>query len=309
MVNQSSVSKQRRSWGVYLEALRPKQWVKNGLVFLPLLFAIDLAWAPGNLEPLPQLGLQLGGLFLAFCLLASGVYLFNDLMDRRSDRLHPIKKYRPIASGRLPVSRAGSLAVILVVAGLVPMFFLGWMLGVLGILYGLVNLAYSLGMKNIVLADVVLVASGYVIRAGAGAVAIGVTPSPWLYGVTAAGAGFLVLGRRYAEVRLAGDNPGQQRRVLNLYAGKLIKGLLIASAAAALVSYTLYAVQAPNLPPDRSMLITVPWVVLGLVRYMFLLNRSQHAESPEQLVTRDLPFVVAVAGWLATVLAVLILNT
>ena len=291
-----------------IESLRPKQWIKNGLVFLPLLFAIDLVWAPDNLGPLPVLLLHLLGLFAAFCLVASGVYLFNDLMDQRTDRVHPIKKDRPIASGQISSTVAVALSSVLVLGGLGFMFWLGWALGLIGVLYAVANLGYSLGLKNVILVDVFLVAGGYVLRAGAGAVAVGVTPSPWLYVVTAAGALFLVLGRRYAEVRLAGRDPASQRQVLAGYSGPFINQLLVVSAAAALVSYTLYAVEAVNLPSNNSMLVTVPWVVFGLFRYLFLLDRSEYAESPEQLVTRDLPFVLAGIGWLSTVLIVLLLN-
>ncbi len=292
----------------YLEALRPKQWIKNGLVFLPLLFAIDLVWAPDNLGPLPGLLLNLLGLFAAFCLTASGIYLFNDLMDREADRQHPTKKERPIASGRVPAVVAAILALALAVGGLAFMFWLGWALGGIGVVYVSANLGYSLGLKNVILVDVFLVAAGYVLRAGAGAVAVGVAPSPWLYVVTAAGALFLVLGRRYAETRLAGQDSARQRPVLAGYSGPFINQLLIVSAAAALVSYTLYAVEVGGLRSSHYMLATVPFVAFGLFRYLYLLNASERAESPEQLVTGDPLFVLAALGWLITVAAALLLS-
>ena len=156
--------------------------------------------------------------------------------------------------------------------------------------------------------DVMIVAAGYVIRAVAGAVAIDVTPSPWLYVTTGAAALFIVLGRRYAEVRLAGDGAAGQRAVLSSYAGPFIGQILAMSATAALLSYTLYTVEAVNLPRNNTMLLTIPLVVFGLFRYLYLLNTSQKAESPEELIARDLPLVLSIIGWLATVVLVLILN-
>jgi 4-hydroxybenzoate polyprenyltransferase len=197
--------------------------------------------------------------------------------------------------------------VVLGLGGLAVMALLNPILGGIGLLYIFINLAYCLGAKRIVLLDVIMVASGYVIRAGAGAVAVGVTPSPWLYAVTAAGALFIVLGRRYAEVRLAGDEAVQQRSVLSDYAGPFIGQLLNISATAALVSYTLYAVEAENLPDSHSMLLTVPFVAFGLFRYLYLLNNNGDAEAPEQLISRDVPLLVSTLCWLgASVLVLLI---
>ncbi len=138
---------------------------------------------------------------------------------------------------------------------------------------------------------------------------MGVAPSPWLYVVTAAGAMFIVLGRRYAEVRLAGDSAAEQRSVLSEYAGSFIGQLLSISATTALVSYTLYAVEAENLPANNAMLLTVPFVAFGLFRYLYLLNTSPDAEFPERLVTRDMPFLLSVVGWIGAVLLVLMLNS
>ena len=153
-----------------------------------------------------------------------------------------------------------------------------------------------------------LVSSGYVMRAAAGALAINVNPSPWLYAVTAAGALFIVLGRRYAEVRLAGEDIGTQRPVLLAYQGPLIGQLLSIAATAALVSYTLYTVEASGLPANNAMLLTVPLVALGLFRYLYLLNTSEEAEYPEQLIVRDLPLVVSILSWVAASALVLVLN-
>ncbi len=289
-------------------ALRPRQWVKNGLVFLPLVFAVDVAWQPDNLATVPGLLLRLCALFLAFCALSSAAYLFNDLMDREDDRQHPVKQRRPIASGQVGTAAALAAMAALGVAGLGGMAALSPMLGAVGLLYLGINLAYSLGAKNLVLVDVLSVTSGYVIRVAAGAVAIDASPSPWLYATTGAGALFIVLGRRYAEVRLAGDDAARQRSVLRHYAGPFIGQLLNVSAAAALVSYTLYTVEAVNLPRNNTMLLTVPLVIFGLFRYLYLLNTSPEAEAPEHLILQDLPLAAASLAWIVVSVLVLLLN-
>ena len=285
--------------------LRPLQWVKNGLVFLPFLFAIDIAWATDGLEYVPALLLRLGIVFLGFCSLSSGVYVFNDLMDRNADRAHPRKRHRPIASGKVRIPLAVLLIVVLTAVGLVAM---GPSLFLVSAIYLVINVAYCLGGKNIVLLDVFAVASGYVIRAVSGALAIDVDPSPWLYTTTGAGALFIVLGRRYAEVRLAGEDAGVQRPVLDRYSQPFISQLLTVSATAALLSYTLYTIEAENLPDNNAMLFTLPLVALGLFRYLYLLNHSSDAEAPEQLMVRDLPLLATVVAWLAVSAAVLLVN-
>ena len=190
------------------------------------------------------------------------------------------------------VPLAVSVKVVLIVGGAGWHFFGGsgpW--EAFGALYLAINIVYSLGVKRVVLIDVLVVATGYVIRAVAGAVAIDVTPSPWLFATTAAGALFIVLGRRYAEVRLAGDGAADQRSVLSKYAGPFIGQLLIISATSAWLSYTLYTVEADNLPQNNTMLLTLPVVTFALFRYLYLLNTSEDAEAPEQLIARDLPLV------------------
>ena len=288
--------------------LRPLQWIKNGLVFLPFLFAVGIAWSVDSAGDIPGLLGRLAVLFLAFCALSSGVYTFNDLMDRRADREHPRKRHRPIASGKVGVPTAVGLIAVLVAAGLAAAWYVGPALLMVCAIYLAINAAYCLGGKNIVLLDVFAVASGYVVRAVSGALAIDVDPSPWLYTTTGAGALFIVLGRRYAEVRLAGDGADRQRPVLARYSGPFISQLLIISATAALLSYTLYTIEAENLPDNNAMLFTLPLVALGLFRYLHLLNHSSDAEAPEQLMVRDLPLLATVAAWLAVSAAVLLLN-
>lgn len=292
-----------------LKTLRPLQWVKNTLVFLPFVFAVDIAWSTNDLDAVPELLLKLLFVVLAFCSLSSAIYLFNDLTDLSRDRLHPVKRNRPIASSEVNVLVACSAMVVLAVGGLVVMVLIEPLLGIAGGLYSVINISYSSGLKRVVLLDVFSVASGYVIRAVAGAIAIDVTPSPWLYATTGAGALFIVLGRRFAEVRLAGDKAEEQRSVLKYYSGQFIDQLLLLSAAAAWLSYTLYTVEAANLPENNTMLFTLPLVTFGLFRYLFLLNNSEKAEAPEQLIIQDLPLLLSIVGWVAVSTLVLLLNS
>ena len=291
-----------------LRALRPQQWIKNGLVFLPFIFAIRQAWSLDDLDPVPGLIGRLVVVFAAFCALSGAVYLINDLADRQMDQLHQVKRHRPIASGKVSVPVAIAVLAVLTAAGLAANFLVEPMLGGIGLLYLGINVSYSLGLKNLILVDVLAVASGYVIRAVAGAVAIEVTASPWLYATTGAAALFIVLGRRYAEVRLAGGSPAEQRSVLGRYAGPFIGQLLTVSATAAWLSYTLYTVEADNLPRNNTMLLTLPLVTFGLFRYLYLLNTSKEAEAPEQLIVKDLPLVLSILGWIGVVALVLVLN-
>ena len=280
------------------KALRPFQWIKNTLVFLPLLFAVRVVWSPQDLAPLPDLLVNLGLAFLGFCAVSSAVYLVNDVSDRDADRNHPIKRSRPVASGAVSVPVAIAIAVLLAGSGLAVLGAINLVVLWVALAYLGINLAYSLGAKHVALVDVFLVSAGYVIRVVAGAVAIGALPSPWLYATTAAGALFIVLGRRYAEVRLAGEEAPAQRPVLALYSGPLIGQLLTISATAAWLSYTLYTVEAANLPANNTMLLTVPLVTLGLFRYLYLLNTDAHAETPERLISRDPPMVFAIFSWM-----------
>ena len=292
-----------------LQALRPWQWVKNILVFLPFVFAINLAWSPDNLAPVPGLLLRAALTAAAFCALSGAVYLLNDLMDRNADRQHPAKRFRPIAAGRVSVPAAVAVLLILLLAGLGLMTWLTPLLGGVGLLYLAINLSYSLGLKRLPLLDVLLVASGYVIRPAAGAVAIGVAPSPWLYTTMAAVALFIVLGKRYAEVRLSGEGLAAQRPVLRFYPAAYVDQLLTIAAAAALVSYALYTVEAANLPANNAMLLTIPPVVYGLFRFLYLIHTSRYAEYPELLILKDLPVVLSMAAWIGAAALILFLNS
>ncbi|MCY4367241.1 MAG: decaprenyl-phosphate phosphoribosyltransferase [Chloroflexi bacterium] len=291
-----------------IRALRPRQWIKNVLVFLPFLFAVDLAWSPGDLTTLREPLVRLLLMGVSFCALSASVYLLNDLQDREADRNHPSKRFRPLASGQVGTSLAVGALTVLATAGLAISTFIDPLMGGIGALYLALNLGYSLGLKRVVIVDVLLVASGYVIRTVAGALVIGVVPSPWLYTTTGAAALFIVLGKRFAEVRLAADSTGNQRPVLLQYPAAFVGQLLNISAATALVSYSLYTIEAANLPANNAMLLTIPLVAFGLFRFLYLVHTNADAEYPELLIARDLPMVISIVVWLATAGIILVID-
>ena len=285
-------------------ALRPKQWTKNLLLFAGVLFSQQLNH--------PELVLRAAIGFLAFSLLAGCTYLFNDLRDVSADRLHPRKRNRPIASGRLPERVAwGALFPLLLVA-----LSLCWWLGtgfmIAAGIYVALNLAYSLGLRNLVLIDVFIIALGFVLRAIAGVELLrgpapGTELSPWLLVCTFFGALFLGLSKRRRELANAGDVASTQRRVLEKYSPELLDGLLTVSAAASLMGYALYTIWPSTVAKfgTEAMLYTIPFVAYGIFRYLYLLRVSEHAEDPSLVLLTDRPMAWCVVLYLLAVVAIL----
>ena len=297
-----------RSCLLLLTTFRARQWVKNLLIFLPFLFTLNLEAISSERLTLVNQLIDLLVVSLGFCLLSSAVYITNDLMDLENDRAHPTKKYRPIAAGLIPVRPLVLSAIILATIGFGLVWIIQPFLILTAAIYIILNLAYSLGGKLIPFLDVMLVSSGYVLRAVIGAFTINMTPSPWLYVVTASGALFIVLGRRYAEIRLGGTEIERLRVVLGTYRGSLIGQLLTITSTATIVSYTLYTIEAPSLPDNKTMLLTVPIVLFGIFRYLHVLNNSSVAEYPEYLIFKDIPLLVAIVCWIISAALILLFN-
>jgi len=276
--------------------LRPRQWAKNGLLFVALAFT-------ANFHQLPLLAAATAA-FAIFCALSSAGYLLNDVADVRADRLHPTKRLRPIASGRVPVPVARVTAVILVVGALAGAYALGpgfamWALG-----YLIVTATYSAWLKHIVLLDVFAIAAGFVIRAAAGAVAIDVPISPRLYTATMLGALVVALGKRRAELLVLGERAAEHRSNLQGYSFELIDQLILVLSSATVVTYALYTFSAENMPRDHSMMLTIPIVLYGLFRYM-LLARSEVVGAPEDVLYRDRPMQLTVLAWIVLAMTIL----
>ena len=282
-----------------VRSTRPQQWIKNVLVFAGLVFSRQLT--DGG-------AVRSGVLAFALFVLASGgIYLVNDLLDLDADRAHPLKRKRPLASGALPPPVALAAAVLLIGGALVGAFLMQLALGALLAVYVGVNLAYSARLKHIVLLDVLLIASGFLLRAAAGAVAVVAPISPWLYLCTLLLALLIVLGKRRSELTLLGPRAAAHRRNLTRYSVTYLDRWLKGIAAITVVAYVLYTFFAPATVGNPKLIMTVPFVVLGLVRYLRLARRPGGAESPEVLLFRDPWLQASVALWGATVLALLYL--
>jgi len=290
--------------GALIVALRPRQWTKNLLLFAGVLFSRQLGEGP--------LLLRAAAGCLAFSLLSGAVYLLNDTQDIAADRLHPVKRLRPIASGRLSVAaaRMALLPIGALVAALAAWLGAGFAL-VAGV-YFVMNLAYSAFLKRKVLIDVFVIATGFVLRAIAGVelllpVSPGTDLSPWLLVCTFFGALFIALGKRRRELENSGEGAGQQRAVLEHYRPELLDGLLLVTAATSLMSYALYTIWPGTVAKfgTERLLFTVPLVAYGIFRYLFLAGRSRSSEDPSQVLLTDRPLAACVLLYLAAVVLIL----
>lgn len=293
--------------GPLIQALRPKQWTKNVLVFAGVIFSQHLFDGPLVLRA------ALG--FAAFSLLSGSVYLLNDLQDLEADRQHPRKRLRPIASGKLPV-RAAWVALPFVVAAAAA---IAWSLGpsfclVLGV-YLVSNVLYSSRLKHQVILDVFLIANGFVLRAVAGVellkpVAPETQLSPWLLVCTFFGALFLGVSKRRRELSNAGAHATEQRAVLRRYTPELLETMLMVSAATTLMSYALYTIWPATVAKfgTEALLLTVPFVAYGVFRYLYLVRVSELSEDPSQVLLSDRPIQITVLLFLAVATWVLYLS-
>ena len=281
--------------------MRPRQWPKNGLVFIALAFTLNLQ-EPGLL-------VRSVAAFACFCALSSAGYLLNDVVDVEADRAHPTKRLRPIAAGQMPVPFALGLGLGLTVLGLAGAFIIGPLLGVLALAYALLTAVYSITLKHLVLLDIFGIAGGFVLRAAAGAVAIDVPISPWLYIATLLGALLIALGKRRTELETLGVEAAiGHRRNLESYSLEFIDQLILVVSSAALMTYALYTFSAENLPRNHSMMLTIPVILYGLFRYLFLVREGDIGASPEELLFRDRPLLAAVAVWALVAVTILYLG-
>jgi 4-hydroxybenzoate polyprenyltransferase len=282
-------------------ALRPRQWTKNGLLFIALAFTLNLQ-EPGLL-------LRSVAAFACFCAISSAGYLLNDVVDVEADRAHPTKRLRPIAAGQMPVPFALGLGLVLALIGLAGAVVINPLLGVLALAYGLLTAVYSMTLKHLVLLDIFGIAGGFVLRAAAGAVAIDVPISPWLYIATLLGALLIALGKRRTELETLGVEAAiGHRRNLESYSLDFIDQLILVVSSAALMTYALYTFSAENLPRNHAMMLTIPVVLYGLFRYLFLVREGDMGASPEELLFRDRPLLTAVAVWALLAVTILYLG-
>ena len=286
-------------------ATRPRQWTKNLLVYFALFFTARATWDLADPGPALELFGKTTLAFLLFSMLSGAVYLVNDIFDVDRDRLHPKKRSRPIASGALSVPVAWASATILAIASIGLSGVLEPQFGWVAIGYVATMATYSLLLKRLVILDVFAISGGFVLRAVAGAAVLQVPVSPWLYICTGLGALFIALSKRRSELEAAGDAAGRQRETLQRYTRPLLDQFIAIVAPSTLVAYTLYTFTAPNLPENHAMMLTIPFVVYGLFRYLYLVHVRNLGESPEDIFVTDVPLIVCVALWLATAATVL----
>jgi 4-hydroxybenzoate polyprenyltransferase len=268
-----------------LKTMRPKQWPKNGFLFAALIFDRQLT------APVPFLRTLAG--FLLFCLLSSTVYIINDLADVEADRQHPIKRARPIASGKLPTRVAWAVVVILLLVVFPLAYLLSREFALIAFAYFVVNIAYSTLLKHIVIMDVLVLASLYVVRVAAGAALIIVTSfSPWLYVFTTFLALFLGVGKRRAELNLLAENANLTRPVLEGYTLPLLDQLVNIVSSITIITYSLYTFSAPNMPGSHAMMLTIPFVIYGIFRYLYLIQVRHSGGAPEEVLFSDLPLQI-----------------
>lgn len=308
------VASQSKSLSFYVAALRPRQWTKNLIVFAAPLFAFSI-----NLPSF--LGSLLA--FVLFCCTSSSFYLFNDIADVESDRQHPIKCKRPIAAGKISIPTAIGIAVVLLAGAIV----IGWLqspnLGATLICYALLQTAYNLRLKRTVILDIVAIATGFILRAYAGAAATEIVVSPWFLLCTAMLALFLGVEKRKAELRLSKIRGGKTRSVLKRYSLPLLTRMESTVTTGAVITYALWS-SGPQVSgaPTSWMLLTLPFVLYGIFRYQLLsdpqeiarksgtsLEEGGETERPEEILLKDTPTLLTVIGWVVTSFIILFLKS
>lgn len=272
--------------------MRPRQWSKNFFVFAGLLFTLD------KYHPAADY-IRTFAAFALFCVLSGAGYVVNDILDREHDRVHPSKRKRPIASGRLGVRAAWSSAVLLMLAGISASFALDPAFGCVAVFYLMLTLAYSTALKQVVLLDVITVSAGFVLRAVAGATVIGVAISPWLLICTVLIALFISLAKRRDELEsLQGRAPGH-RSCLAEYSVPFLDQLINITASSTIMAYALYTFFSRTGTEHPYLMVTLPFVIYGIFRYILLVHNGKGTGSPEMLIVSDKPLLADIILWAA----------
>lgn len=279
--------------------LRPKQWIKNGALFAPLLFSQNLLNGPLFLKTLEA--------FCLFCFLTGSVYIFNDLKDFKEDRQHPIKRNRPLASGRVNPITAGIIAFIFLIVS----FLGGWVISIpltqiMGA-YFLLQIGYTLYLKHLVILDIFSIAAGFVLRVVAGGFAIGVQLSHWLLICTMLLSLFLAMAKRRHELVFLKEDASNHRGILKEYSPYLLDQMMAVVTATTVMSYALYTISEETITKFHTpnLIFTLPFVLYGIFRYLYLVHQKVEGGRPEEILLTDRPLLLAVLGWTITVLVVI----
>lgn len=282
-----------------LLTMRPKQWVpKNGIVFASLILSEK------GLLLQPDAILRASSAFVIFVLISSVAYILNDLMDIEKDRSHPTKRNRPLPSGQLSVSTARVALVALLLLALSSAFNLSFLFGAVVSLYFINNIAYNFALKSMVILDVFSIAAGFVLRALGGALAVEVEISPWLYLLTVLFALFLGISKRRHELLLLKEGRGAFRKVLTQYSERMLEEMLSVVTASTVIAYSIYTFSAKSMPGNHTMMLTIPFVIYGIFRYLYLVHSGEDAP-PDEMLLKDKPMLITIVLWLITVLIIL----
>ncbi len=280
---------------LFIKQLRPKQWTKNLLVFAALIFTIP------NVS-LDMFYLALVG-FVLFSLVSGGVYILNDWVDLEQDRLHPDKKNRPMASGELPPVLALTGGAIILPLSLIISFYINFNFGLILSLYFILNIAYSFYLKNLVIIDVMVIASGFVLRAAGGAFVIEVPITPWFIICTALLALFLAISKRRQELVVSSIGEGEHRTVLGSYSINLLDEMNSIVTTATIISYALFTFTSGH---TITLMWTIPLVIYGIFRYLYLIHVENQGEQPDEILLRDKPILITVALYTLAVVVILL---
>ena len=274
------------------KSLRPDQWVKNAFVLIPLVFAQKLFYLPSVLKGFSAVA--------AFCLLASAMYLVNDLMDLQADQDHPVKKRRPLAAGLISIPQAKWTATLLLFLSLFWGYLIGLGFLIVLLIYLAVQFAYNFRLKEVVILDIFCVSSGFFLRVIGGGVAVNVAISNWLIICTISIAIFLTLGKRRSELNLLGEKAARRhRRVFEQYTLYLLDQMTGIITAVTLLSYMLYCISPQTIAKFQTghLIYTFPFVLYGIFRYLFLIHKDHGGEAPERVLMSDLPLLLSVVLW------------
>jgi len=277
--------------------MRPKQWVKNIFVFAPLVF-------DKKLLELDYLAQTVAG-FVLLCVVSGTVYIINDVADADKDRQHPRKRERPIASGKVSVGAAVTLAIILLLIALPLAFLLDPVFGAIASGYLLIQVAYSFWLKNVVIIDVMIIAAGFLMRVAAGVPLADAPISPWLYICMTLLALLIGFGKRRHELTLLKENANAHRQSLEDYNISLLDHVISIVTASILLAYALYTFSAPNLPEEHTMMLSIPFLLYAIFRYLYLIHVKGMGGAPEEIVFSDRPLQVSVVLWGLSVIVVL----
>ena len=277
----------------YVRLVRPKQWTKNGFVLAGVVFSGEVLQTSSVAAALLAFG--------AFCALSGAVYAANDILDVAEDRKHPTKRFRPVASGEIPIRVAAFYAVLLAVFGLALAFFVGFGVGLAGLAYLILQAVYTPVLKHMAVLDVMSISVGFVVRALAGAAAVGVPISPWLVVCTGLLTLFLGFSKRRYELFVLGEGARTHRKNLKDYSVEMLDQMMNIMVAATIIAYTMYTFFAYN---SSYMMASIPFVIYGVFRYLLLVHRDGGGD-PDTLLLSDRPLQVTLLLWLAVVITVL----